>query len=75
MTFRDDLRAEKALQGLEVPATKQSALEYARTRAATSKTLEALTSLPEGTYPDKDALVDAVPQQPEGEDAPGGVDR
>lgn len=75
MTTRDDLRAEKALQGLEFPAAKADVIEYARERGATPKTLEALESVPGGTYASKDALVDAVPQEPEGEDTPGGAAR
>lgn len=75
MTFRDDLRAAKALQGLEFPADKPTVLEYARTRAATDKTLQALESVPYRTYENKDDLVDAVPQEPEGPEQPGGTAR
>lgn len=75
MTKRDDLRADKALQGLEFPAAKGDAIAYARERGATPKTLEALESVPEGQYSTKDDLVDAVPQEPEGVDAPGGTER
>ena len=74
MTFRDDLRVDKALQGAEFPRTRQEVLDYARTRDAGEKTLEAMRGLPEGTYGNVDQVVDAVPQEPEG-DRPGGTDR
>lgn len=75
MTFRDDLRASKALQGLEFPANKQSVLDYARTRSVDEKTMQALETLPEDTFSSQDALVDAVVQEPEGEHRPGGMYR
>lgn len=75
MTFRDDLRADKALQGLEFPAGKSAVLDYARTRAAGPKTMNALETLPDRSFSDKDDLVGAVPQEPEGRQRPGGTDR
>lgn len=74
MTFRDDLRAGKALQGAEFPRTRQEVLDYALGRDADEKTLEALRSLPEGSYGSLDQVVDAVPQEPEGA-RPGGTER
>ncbi|GAA1865643.1 DUF2795 domain-containing protein [Brevibacterium marinum] len=74
MTTRDELRAEKALQGLEFPASKAQLIDYATERSATPKTLEALHALPDREYANKDDVVEAVPQEPEG-DAPGGVHR
>ncbi|MDN5757641.1 MAG: DUF2795 domain-containing protein [Tomitella sp.] len=75
MTTRDDMRADKALQGMEFPADKAAVLDYARTRYEDAKTMQALEALPDRTYGSKDDLVDAVPQEPEGKDVPGGVDR
>lgn len=74
MTTRDELRAEKALQGLEFPASKAQLIDYANERSATPKTLQALEALPDRQYGNKDEVIDAVPQEPEG-DAPGGVYR
>lgn len=75
MTFRDDLRAGKALQGLEFPASKQTALDFARTRSADAKTIQALEALPEEIFASQEELVDAIPQEPEGEHQPGGIYR
>lgn len=74
MTTRDELRAEKALQGMEFPASKQELVDYAAERSATAKTQQALHALPDRQFANKDDVVDAVPQEPEG-DAPGGVHR
>ena len=74
MTTRDELRAEKALQGMEFPASKTELLDYATERSATAKTLQALRVLPDRQFENKDDVVEAVPQEPEG-DAPGGVHR
>ena len=74
MTYRDDLRVDKALQGADFPRTRQQVLDYARERDADDKTLEALRALPEGTYDNGAQVVRAVPQEPEG-DRPGGSDR
>ncbi|MBK1787670.1 DUF2795 domain-containing protein [Prauserella cavernicola] len=65
MTTRDDLRAQKALQGLRFPADKREILEYAQTRDAGEKTLAALRALPEGTYANNDDVEAAVPQSPD----------
>lgn len=74
MTTRDELRAEKALQGLEFPASKAQLIDYATERSASPKTLQALEALPDRQYGSNDEVIDAVPQEPEG-DAPGGVHR
>lgn len=74
MTFRDDLRVGKALQGADFPRTRQQVLDYARDRDADEKTLQALRALPEGSFGDADEVVAAVPQEPEG-DRPGGTER
>lgn len=74
MTTRDELRAEKALQGMEFPASKIELIDYATERAATPKTLQALHALPDRQFENKDDVAEAVPQEPEG-DAPGGVHR
>lgn len=74
MTTRDELRAEKALQGMEFPASKTELIDYATERSATEKTLQALRVLPDRQFENKDDVVEAVPQEPEG-DAPGGVHR
>ncbi|MDN5635796.1 MAG: DUF2795 domain-containing protein [Brevibacterium sp.] len=74
MTTRDELRADKALQGLDFPASKTELIDYATERSATPKTLQALHALPDRQFENKDDVVEAVPQEPEG-DAPGGVHR
>ncbi|KHS53851.1 DUF2795 domain-containing protein [Brevibacterium linens] len=74
MTTRDELRAEKALQGLDFPASKTELIDYATERSATAKTLQTLRTLPDRQFENKDDVVEAVPQEPEG-DAPGGVHR
>ncbi|MEV1295473.1 DUF2795 domain-containing protein [Pseudonocardia sp. NPDC049635] len=74
MTYRDDLRVDKALQGADFPRTRQQVLDYARDRGADEKTLEAMRALPEGTYDNGEQVVRAVPQEPEG-DLPGGSAR
>lgn len=74
MTTRDELRAEKALQGMEFPASKTELIDYATERSATAKTLQALQALPDRQFENKDDVVEAVPKEPEG-DAPGGVHR
>lgn len=75
MTKRDDLRAAKALQGAAFPATKDTLIEYAETRSADEKTLQALRALDDKEFANMDEVVDAVPQEPEGEDTPGGTER
>lgn len=75
MTHRDDLRAEKALQGFQFPAGKDELLDYAQTREATDKTLQALRALPNREFTSMDDMVSEVPQQPEGEQNPGGTAR
>lgn len=75
MTTRDDLRAHKALQGADFPATKDELLAYAEERGVDAKSLQALRTLPEGRYESMDDVADAVPQEPEGENVPGGTER
>lgn len=75
MTDRDDLRADKALQGMSFPATKADLLDYARTREPAPKTLQSLEALPDREFQNKDEVIDAVPQEPEGTEAPGGTAR
>lgn len=74
MTFRDDLRVDKALQGADFPRTRQEVLDYALGHDADEKTLQAMRALPENTYESIGQVVDAVPQEPEG-DRSGGTDR
>ncbi|MDO5493639.1 MAG: DUF2795 domain-containing protein [Nesterenkonia sp.] len=75
MTTRDDLRASKALQGADFPASKQALIDYAQSRGVDQKSLQALHALPDREFESKDDVTDAVPQEPEGEDAPGGTAR
>lgn len=75
MTKRDDIRAAKALQGADFPATKEEVLHYAQTHGADAKSLEALHALPDTEFQSIDDVVDAVPQEPEGLDQPGGTAR
>ena len=75
MTTRDDMRASKALQGMDFPATKDTLIEYAEPRGADQKSLQALRTLPEKEFGNMDEVVDAVPQEPEGEDVAGGTQR
>ncbi|QGK68549.1 DUF2795 domain-containing protein [Allosaccharopolyspora coralli] len=65
MTDRDELRASKALQGLQFPTTKADMVEYARERSASEGTLRALEALPEGQYANREQAVESVPQRPE----------
>ena len=74
MTRRDDVRVDKALQGAAFPADRQALLTYAQERGADEETLEAIRALPERDYGKMAEVVDAVPQEPEG-DRPGGVAR
>ena len=71
MTKRDDIRAAKALQGADFPATKEQVLDYAQSHGADSKSLEALHALPDQKFNNIDEEVEAVPQEPEGLDQPG----
>ncbi len=75
MTKRDELRVEKALQGLEFPASKDQLLDFATDRVGDAETLAALRALPAGQYTSKEDVLAAVPQEPEGGDAPGGTAR
>lgn len=75
MTKRDDIRASKALQGADFPASKDELIDYAESRGVDDKSLQALHALPEGPFHTKDEVIDAVPQEPEGEDVPGGEAR
>lgn len=75
MTDRDDLRVDKALQGADFPAHKSDLLDYARTRGATQKTLQAMDTIPDKEFGNKQEVIEAVAQEPEGSDAPGGTAR
>lgn len=74
MTKRDEARIDKALQGLEFPATHEQLIEFATDRGAGAETVTALRALPAGRYANKEEVIEAVPQEPEG-DAPGGTAR
>jgi hypothetical protein len=74
VTKRDEIRVEKALQGLEFPASRAQLIEFATDREADPETLAALRSVPAGEYANKAQVVGAVRQEPEG-DAPGGTAR
>lgn len=76
MTARDDLRASRALQGKDFPATRADLLDYVRSRGDNdAKTMQALEMLPDHEFPNQDAVIAAVPQEPEGGDQPGGEER
>lgn len=75
MTHRDDLRVAKALQGADFPADRGTLLTYAETRGADAETMQALRTVPEQTYGRSQDVIDAVAQEPEGTDQPGGTDR
>lgn len=75
MTDRDDKRVAKALQGADFPAERASLVRYAEDRGAERKTLHALRTIPDGRYERMQQVIDAIPQQPEGEQNPGGVFR
>ncbi|GAB3259932.1 DUF2795 domain-containing protein [Arthrobacter pigmenti] len=75
MTDRDELRAEKALQGVDFPASKEELISYAENRGADAKSLQALRALPDQRFNSLDEVTAAVPQEPEGEASPGGTDR
>lgn len=74
MTKRDELRVDKALQGLEFPASREHLIDFATDREVDAETLAALRALPAGNYANKAQVLDAVPQEPEGDD-PGGTAR
>ena len=57
------------------PKTKEELLHYAQTRSADVKTLDALHGLPDQQFNNMDEVVEAVPQEPEGVDQPGGTAR
>lgn len=75
MTDRDDARVAKALQGMTFPADRDALLEYAHTRDVDPKSMQALRALPERSYGTMNEVIDAVPQEPEGSQRPGGTDR
>lgn len=75
MTKRDDLRVGKALQGIDFPASRQQLLDYAAERGVDVKSMTALRSLPFGQYASLADVEGAVPQEPEGAEASGGLDR
>lgn len=75
MTDRDDLRAEKALQGADFPAGRDALLSYAETRGADPKSMQALQTLPEREFQNMQEVLDCIDQEPEGTDRPGGTDR
>ncbi|MQA03169.1 MAG: DUF2795 domain-containing protein [Streptosporangiales bacterium] len=74
MTDQDEGRVAKVLQGIDFPADRDSLVAYAEARGANSKALEALRQLPELTYRSMDQVIDATPQEPEGDER-GGVAR
>lgn len=65
MTDADERRVDKALQGLEFPASKEDIVAFAAERGAYEKTMRALHALPAGNYPNSDSVEEAVPQRPE----------
>jgi len=75
MTDRDDLRVDKALQGADFPSSKSDLLDYVRTRGADQKTLQAMDTIPDQEFGNKQEVIDAVAQEPEGTDVPGGTAR
>jgi hypothetical protein len=75
MTDRDDARVRKALQGAGFPADRDALMAYAKTRGASPKTIQALHAMPNRSYDNISDAVDAVPQEPEGRDHPGGTAR
>lgn len=75
MTERDDLRVEKALQGADFPADRATLVNYAQTRGVDSKSLQALQTIPEQIYTSSQHVIDAVAQEPEGQERPGGTAR
>lgn len=75
MTTRDDMRVAKALQGADFPASAGELVRYARSRGADQKSVEALQSLPERQFENMTQVTEAVPQEPEGRQRPGGTAR
>lgn len=75
MTERDDARVAKALQGAEFPADPETLIEYAETRGASPKTLHALQTVPDRRFGSVSEVLDAVAQEPEGRERPGGTAR
>lgn len=75
MTDRDDARVSKALQGIDFPTDLATLLIYAEARETDPKTLQALTALPDQQYTSMQHVLNAVPQEPEGHNQPGGTNR
>ena len=75
MTGRDERRVADALQGADFPADRAALLGYAGTRGADEETLQALRAVPDTRYESMRQVTDAVPQEPEGRDRPGGTER
>lgn len=75
MTDRDELRAQKALQGADFPAGREALLAYAETRGADPKTMQALQVLPEREFQNMPEVLACIDQEPEGTDRPGGTAR
>lgn len=75
MTTRDDIRARKALQGADFPSSTDELVSYAENRGVDAKSLQALRALPDQEFHSLDEVADAVPQEPEGDNTPGGVHR
>jgi hypothetical protein len=75
MTDRDEARVRKALQGAGFPADRDTLMAYAKTREAGPKTIQALQAMPNRSYDNVSDVLDAVPQEPEGRDQPGGTAR
>lgn len=63
MTARDDLRASRALQGKDFPATKADLIDYVRRRGDNdAKTMQALETLPDQEFSNQGAVLDAAPR-------------
>lgn len=75
MTDQDEQRVAKALQGADFPTDRTALVSYAETRGAEQKTLQALRSIPGQQYNSVQDVLDAIPQEPEGADRPGGMAR
>lgn len=75
MTDRDDNRVAKALQGADFPTDRATLLAYVETRDVDAKIVQALQTVPERNYTSMQQVIDAVAQEPEGENQPGGTAR
>jgi len=60
---------------VDFPTDRAALLAYVATREVDQKAVQALQTVPEQKYTSMQQVIDAVAQEPEGEDQPGGTAR